>query len=1640
MDLTMHSNMLMANANRNLKVSTGMKAKGTEKLSSGYKINRSADDAAGLSISEKMRRQIRGLDQGTLNAQDGMSWVQIGDGSLNEVDDMLHRMNELTIKSLNGSYSDSERAMMQDEFDQLQCEIDRITNGTKFNSKTVFDEHKTPFYQFEGNMKWYQNQMHVISGGANDLVVEYRVKEGDAPKRVTISVPPGEYTTQELIDEIDSAFAAAGLKKDGLVMEYSQHGTCTMNIEGGVAIDDVTGGLSYLLYDSSNGGSLGALIGTTIFPTENSQLFISKGNNDELSFTIENTTGKTTKSITIPQGSYSRKELIDLLNKELAGTTVTASEHGTGIKLGSNDSVISGFKGNMFKIDTGDSIYTSVFYDNVKYGDINVTPGIFSGGMVIPTDDRDKQHQFFHIDSTNQKLVLAPNQGKEVELTIPAKDYTLSEMIQTLQTLFDAHNLQLKASVHPDTGVSDYVGIRITSEVLGKFSEVGINEGKSTAYETLFVRHPYTKYNEDAKVDYETNPDSQACFIGSQPFGPGTLPLTIKDGVNDSFTLKLTDIGGNVSSYQIKLDKGVYADVNAIRTAIDNKLNGTGALPSYKGLLKVSLTGRHIMLTEVGNTLQSVEISPVTNNKGYYDIWALQDEVITHVEASGSGGTTYPASATLNTATGDPVVFDNSNNTMVIRLDGVNHTITFPLGSLTHAQIIDEINKQLKPGSGIGYNQFPDVNAWGSQYDKNFNLSASGSSVPKHQFYENMGSSTGGNQGTAGPTINTPAKITLAGGKVPESMVIDGTNDYFQITVNGTIRQFRIGHKEYKRDELIQELQRLMNESCQVSSEEQYHGVKISLDSDNHLVLTAGLKKGGNAEAIGESSSLSCSSSSSTFLGDLHTEKSTVSIVSDYPLQNSILIDGSNNAFSFTMKVNGVNRPVDIKLTSGSYNRAGIVAEINKQLAGLGVKASLDGDKLRLTADQKGAGSGLIFRSADGGSAVKALFGDLVDKYPASATLECDMQENISIDSTTNEISLVVNGVTHTITLDSPRTYTRQQLVDQINAKLSAKGVGLKATLVGKRIHYETTEKGNGAFFSVTYGSGGSAMKAIYGSSSYSHKGVTASFSNGYLVLTRTENGGSVSVSSMNGSVFQLPDKKIEDAPTYSGAGVHSQKKAYIAGVSLREPIKIDEWNKEMSFIFCDEGIRRSVEFELDEKEYTFAELEKAIQDKIDANKLDATSGATMKGKLTVSVSAQGVRIEANAPGSTNFMLKEYCTGGFYDRVICSSEELIMESIPKDEIGTQSQDTAFVVGRKDVKNNETKIQSKINDSLSLDFTYGGKTQKISITLDAGTYTGDMLKDEIQKKLNEQLKAMGFSENLIEVGIGDVNTGISGSNDSNALNFKVSQNVVLPGNGPYILDGVSGTAAFSVFYQTDGEIEVAYVKGNKDISKGVEIKPGETDFSFEVEGKKYNLDIPAGAYTEKELVDKVNALLTNAGAPVTAVAEDGKLKIQHTMFGERKIVNISGAAKSEIFFNQTGIDKKLDGIPIQCSNSQNDYVVLDRPVLNTVSLGINSVAITRPKYGEKALLRLKGALEKVNAVRSYFGSMENRLGYTIYNNDNRSENTTAAESRIRDTDMPKGVMANSKYNILLNAGQAIMAQSRQQAGDVLKLLR
>ncbi len=131
--MVVQHNLRAMNSNRMLGITQGTLSKSAEKLSSGYKVNRAADDAAGLAISEKMRKQIRGLSQASLNAEDGISAVQTAEGALTEVHDMLQRMNELSVKASNGTNALSDRQTIQDEVDQLLTEIDRVAETTKFN-------------------------------------------------------------------------------------------------------------------------------------------------------------------------------------------------------------------------------------------------------------------------------------------------------------------------------------------------------------------------------------------------------------------------------------------------------------------------------------------------------------------------------------------------------------------------------------------------------------------------------------------------------------------------------------------------------------------------------------------------------------------------------------------------------------------------------------------------------------------------------------------------------------------------------------------------------------------------------------------------------------------------------------------------------------------------------------------------------------------------------------------------------------------------------------------------------------------------------------------------------------------------------------------------------------------------------------------------------------------------------------------------------------------------------------------------------------------------------------------------------------------------------------------------------------------
>ena len=258
--MVVQHNMQAMNANRMLNITTGAQSKSTEKLSSGYRINRAADDAAGLTISEKMRKQIRGLDQASTNAQDGVSSVQTAEGALTEVHSMLQRMNELAVQAANGTNSkESDRQAIQDEIDQLTTEIDRVAETTKFNEIYLLkgDNASTKNVYMKGHDAGLKGAL--TDSAKSATFVMDTLKAGDkykiAGKEYTIGSSKTEITTAI------NAFATADneITIDGISYTYK-------DANGGKAAGwykdgDQTNGTAIVVADTVKGGSKASVNG-----------------------------------------------------------------------------------------------------------------------------------------------------------------------------------------------------------------------------------------------------------------------------------------------------------------------------------------------------------------------------------------------------------------------------------------------------------------------------------------------------------------------------------------------------------------------------------------------------------------------------------------------------------------------------------------------------------------------------------------------------------------------------------------------------------------------------------------------------------------------------------------------------------------------------------------------------------------------------------------------------------------------------------------------------------------------------------------------------------------------------------------------------------------------------------------------------------------------------------------------------------------------------------------------------------------------------------------------------------------------------------------------------------------------------------
>ena len=245
--MVVQHNMQAANANRMLNVTTSAQSKSTEKLSSGYKINRAADDAAGLTISEKMRKQIRGLDRASTNAEDGVSAVQTAEGALTEVHSMLQRMNELATQSANGTNSTTDRQAIQDEIDQLTTEIDRVSETTKFNETYLLKgdtDGATSAKNVNAHDAGLAGKLVANGDGTSTFKLDKALADGDnvtiAGKKYTIGSTTASTDGFEKLDTLgakkvsvgDSVTDANGNKKI-LVDKFSNTGTAANIYEAG---------------------------------------------------------------------------------------------------------------------------------------------------------------------------------------------------------------------------------------------------------------------------------------------------------------------------------------------------------------------------------------------------------------------------------------------------------------------------------------------------------------------------------------------------------------------------------------------------------------------------------------------------------------------------------------------------------------------------------------------------------------------------------------------------------------------------------------------------------------------------------------------------------------------------------------------------------------------------------------------------------------------------------------------------------------------------------------------------------------------------------------------------------------------------------------------------------------------------------------------------------------------------------------------------------------------------------------------------------------------------------------------------------------------------------------------------------------
>ncbi len=774
-------NMQAMATNRIVNNNINAHAKSTSKISSGQRINRAVDNPVGLAISETMRKQIRGLMQGINNTKDGIGFVQVADGAMDEVHAMLQRMNELAIKAAHGLCTEEDRAALNAEFDQLRTEIDRIDNTTTFNTIPVFDKHEASYYQICGNRQWDDNQLHTITSSNNELNIH--LPDGYEPKDYTLTVPAGTYTTQELIDEIDTALSKMDPPNPGFVFELTSDGYCNLNFENAegkpTKIEMVDGGLSYLIYDFLPGGSPASLLGTTAFkPKENGdpgELTIKQGQNDELIFFAESAEGIKEIHITIDaplngEKKYTRDQMIDEINKKLKdidGTDgITAKPYGEHyIQITGGDTInITGMKGNMFKYDKTYPKYTSVFYDNAVYGSCNKESAQITGHeqaykiKIYDTTANKNNILYFKLDGDTDADVRT--------ITIPAGDYTVGELTNVINDVLKKDGLDDEVEAITYNGPYG-PQLQLASKKKGTHSKLTFNIDSSVdpanrkiyqkTYETLFlgVSHSPIRTGQPATVI------GSAYLNGEIELDPDATLTFQVNGIN--YTVGADILGGK------------HSDLGSLVSKLNNFVSNT---PALNGKIQFAASGGRLVINSLADDVSTIFLpdNNATYNKLFVGTYSRPNGYFSgmvqgyKLQGEGDTSTVKTQDASIKASPCKvPVTIDSSNNRITINLrhtnpsstSTTNHTINIDLDDGTY-NTMEDLAKAINAKLSGGYADYIEASYAGNTLT--FTFKPNDTNVPEGWWGISLSSTSAWNNAIF-ETIHgtTPPYIQVAG-------------------------------------------------------------------------------------------------------------------------------------------------------------------------------------------------------------------------------------------------------------------------------------------------------------------------------------------------------------------------------------------------------------------------------------------------------------------------------------------------------------------------------------------------------------------------------------------------------------------------------------------------------------------------------------------------------------------------------------------------------------------------------------------------------------------------------------------------------------------------------------------------------------